>query len=270
MDIENLPIYPVVDLGSLDDPARPVVSLDWQTDACHRTPGHSHCRAQIIYPLSGVYRVNADGGSFVVPSGQAVWIPPDVFHETYTSAAAHALMLFVDYSLARLLAGQCMVVEVDPFLAQLFIRAVRYGNDYASGCREARLVQVILDELETLSMTPLKVPLARDKRLRRLMDYLLESPADDRGLEELSAECGASGRTLARLFRTEAGMTFVEWRNRLRLQAAIERLGEGQSVTAVAHDLGYQSASAFIAMFRREMGASPGRYLREQVLRSAS
>jgi AraC-like DNA-binding protein len=30
----------------------------------------------------------------------------------------------------------------------------------------------------------------------------------------------------------------------------------------VAYDLGYESPSAFVAMFRRELGAPPGRYLR--------
>jgi AraC-like DNA-binding protein len=32
-------------------------------------------------------------------------------------------------------------------------------------------------------------------------------------------------------------------------------------VTAVAFDIGYESPSAFIAMFRRALGATPGQYL---------
>jgi AraC-like DNA-binding protein len=38
-------------------------------------------------------------------------------------------------------------------------------------------------------------------------------------------------------------------------------LTEGRAVTSVALDLGYYSPSAFIAMFRRALGASPIRYL---------
>ena len=34
-------------------------------------------------------------------------------------------------------------------------------------------------------------------------------------------------------------------------------------MTAVAFDLGYQSPSAFIAMFRRSLGDTPGRYLKQ-------
>jgi AraC-like DNA-binding protein len=45
------------------------------------------------------------------------------------------------------------------------------------------------------------------------------------------------------------------------LVTAVARLAEGQAVTTVAYDLGYESPSAFIAMFRRNLGHTPGRYL---------
>ena len=43
---------------------------------------------------------------------------------------------------------------------------------------------------------------------------------------------------------------------------ALELLAEGQKVTAVAADVGYESPSAFIAMFRRELGGTPRTYFR--------
>ena len=42
---------------------------------------------------------------------------------------------------------------------------------------------------------------------------------------------------------------------------AIVRLNAGQTVTSVALDAGYESPSAFIEMFRRTMGTTPGQYL---------
>ena len=264
MNIENLPNLEAVDYGMVRDPNRPVLTLDWRAEGPHRVPGHSHPRAQIIYQCSGVYRVQTPSGSFVVPQKQAIWIPPDLYHETYTNDSAHALMLFVDGSLATNLARECMVVDVNPFLAQLFLRAVEYGNHYDTSGREARLVQVILDELALLAPSPLHLPLPRDKRLSRLIDRLIAAPALDTTLTELAPDMGASGRTLARLFRRETGLTYIEWRNKLRLLEAIDQLGQGRPVTQVALDMGYHSVSAFIAMFRREMGISPARYIREK------
>ena len=71
---------------------------------------------------------------------------------------------------------------------------------------------------------------------------------------------GASGRTLARLFLRETGMTFGQWRQQARLLEASRRMAVGQSVLTVALDLGYESSSAFIVMFRRALGTTPGRY----------
>lgn len=55
-------------------------------------------------------------------------------------------------------------------------------------------------------------------------------------------------------------MTFHEWRTQLRLLEAVDRLSQGQQVTDIATELGYKSPSAFIAMFRRSLGVSPGHY----------
>ena len=260
MDVENLPSLAAVDFGSLQDPRTPVLSLDWSAKGPHRVGGHSHPRAQIIYQTSGVYRVTTELGSWVVPPNQAIWIPSDIYHEAFTNGSATALMLFVDRSYTDSLPQDCMVVGVSRLLAELLIRAVQYGNHYPDSGKEARLVEVMLDEFRSLEPAPLRLPLARDKRLRRLMNLLLEKPADERDLDELGALCGASGRTLARLFRKETGLTFAEWRKQLRLLEAIDLLGQGHPVTKVAFDLGYQSASAFIAMFRRSQGVCPGQY----------
>jgi AraC-like DNA-binding protein len=58
-------------------------------------------------------------------------------------------------------------------------------------------------------------------------------------------------------------MTFGEWRQRRVLVAALERLADGSPVTGVALDLGYESPSAFIAMFKRVLGETPSRYVRK-------
>ena len=41
-----------------------------------------------------------------------------------------------------------------------------------------------------------------------------------------------------------------------------DRAGPRSKVTGVALDLGYDGPGAFIAMFKRGLGATPGRYFR--------
>jgi AraC-like DNA-binding protein len=55
-------------------------------------------------------------------------------------------------------------------------------------------------------------------------------------------------------------MSFGVWRQQLRLLRAPESLAANEPVTEVALALGYESPSAFIAMFRRCLGKTPGRY----------
>ncbi|MEO7094480.1 MAG: AraC family transcriptional regulator, partial [Polyangiales bacterium] len=91
-------------------------------------------------------------------------------------------------------------------------------------------------------------------------EWLRAHPADCGAMRALTRRAGASRRTLERLFAEEVDMSFGRWRQRLRLLHALRSLAAGESVTASALEVGYASTSAFIAMFRRELGTTPSRY----------
>jgi AraC-like DNA-binding protein len=55
-------------------------------------------------------------------------------------------------------------------------------------------------------------------------------------------------------------MSFGRWRQQARLLHALRLLAVGESVTAVALEAGYESTSAFISMFKKTFGTTPGRY----------
>jgi AraC-like DNA-binding protein len=76
----------------------------------------------------------------------------------------------------------------------------------------------------------------------------------------LARRAGASGRTLARLFRTEFGMTYPQWRTSTRVFHAMIHLSEGATVTETAHRCGWSTTSAFVDTFARTMGQTPGTY----------
>ena len=100
----------------------------------------------------------------------------------------------------------------------------------------------------------------RDERAVRIADALAAEPADDRGLAEWGRYAGASARTLTRIFATETGLGFSQWRSRLRLRASLAHLAAGESVSATATRVGFASASAFIAAFNQLTGTTPGAY----------
>jgi AraC-like DNA-binding protein len=148
------------------------------------------------------------------------------------------------------------VLAVGPLLRELI---VAYTGAPEDGSPErARLRAVLLDQLRASPQRPLHLPAPSSPVLGALCEALRADPADGRTLAELGREVGASARTLSRLFRAELGMTFPQWRTQLRLQHALVLLAEGQPVTAVAHRCGWSSASAFIEVFRRAFGHTPG------------
>jgi AraC-like DNA-binding protein len=116
----------------------------------------------------------------------------------------------------------------------------------------------LLDQLRSSPQQPLHVPCPTAPLLAAVCDMLHADPGDSRTLAELGRVVGASERNLSRLFRQDLGMTFPQWRTQLRLHRALVLLAERTPVTTVAHQCGWSSASAFIDVFRRSFGHTPG------------
>ncbi len=261
MSIAKLPIARPVDHGQLVDPQRPIVTMSYRLGPA-RTPMHRHPRAHLFYCTLGVFRLVRNEAMWMVPATQAIWIPSEFEHSVVASQPIALLSLFVDASATVALPRSCLVVDVSPLLRELILAAIDAGNDYPAEGAAARLMGVLLDRLRTMQPAPLNLPMPQDKRLQPIAQALLANPADDRDLEDWARCAGASVRTLERLFAGETGLGFAAWRRQLRLLGALERLGAGDSVTRVALDFGYQSPSAFIAMFRRTLGVPPSHYFR--------
>lgn len=241
--------------------ARPIVTLAKNDKTASHYPWHSHFRAQLAYATEGIMRVSTTEGRWLVVPQQAVWIPPGVAHQVDTKGPTATRFLYVHPTACAGLPENCSVLGISGLLRELILRVVSFGNDAPLTAAQSRLIAIVPDELRALPPEPLYLPLPQDARLRAITDTLANEPADNRGLTAWAGAAGASESTLARLFIKETNMTFGAWRQRLRLVTAVGRLAEGQSVTVVAYDLGYESPSAFIAMFKRNLGQTPGRYL---------
>jgi AraC-like DNA-binding protein len=262
MNVDKLTKLPPVEIGYRIEPALPIIPLAMQVNQAGCAAPHVHPRGQLIFASSGVMRVVCGRDVWVVPHSQAVWVPPEIEHEVYFPGEVSLRNLFIDPSASAELPEVCTILKISPLLRELILKAVLIGDNYLSGSPAYRIMMVLLDELRQSEPTELHLPMGHDERLLRVMEALLKDPGNKRELNELALFAGASSRTLSRLFVRETGLTFGAWRKRLLLQEAVDRLGKGQNVTRVAFDLGYQSLSAFIEMFRQSLGVSPKQYLR--------
>lgn len=218
---------------------------------------HQHREAQLLYAVCGMMRVVTAQGAWIIPPTRAVWIPPRVEHEIFMSGEVRMRSLFIDAELSPANLQQCCVLAVTPLLRELIVRAVQ-GPQYAEN---PLIQQLMLQELASLENLALHIPMPDDRRLQSICLALLQKPDHLNTLEDWAQQVGASSRTLARLFQQQLKMTFNDWRQQLRLMEALPRLLAGESVQSVAQDLGYGSARAFSAMFRRLLGENPRQYL---------
>lgn len=233
----------------------------------HYSPGpgawHQHKRAQLIHASQGVIHVHTEQGHWVVPPHRALWMPPGTPHSVGSTWGYGLQTLYLDSRL-RVWPRRPAVIEVPPLMAALLKEAARYGVDYPARGPEARLMQVLLDQIPTALLQGeqprMHLPEPADARLRRITAVLHADPADPRDLETLAGLSGLSLRSATRGFLRETGMTPGDWRTQRRLLAAVELLAKGHSVTRVALEVGYSDTSSFIAVFRRAMGMTPARW----------
>ena len=243
-----------------EDVPRPIVTRPNDYLAGRRTGLHWHVRAQLLYASQGVMTVSTTKGNWVVVPQRAVWIPATERHDLQTRGPVSIRSLFIHPHAAIGLPIECCVVNVSPLLRELITAACALPKRYELGGREEHIMTLILDEIRAVSVAPLHLPEPRDPRLIQISTAIRAHPADDRTLDAWGRTVGASSRTLARLFLAETGLSFRQWQQQARLLESLVRLADGQAVTSVAAEVGYESTSAFIAMFRRVLGTTPKQY----------
>ncbi|MFJ1583625.1 AraC family transcriptional regulator [Streptomyces sp. NPDC088197] len=219
---------------------------------------HRHDDHQIVYAGRGVLAITTSAGSWVAPATRAIWVPAGTVraHQAHGELELHLVGLPENENPLGL--DTPTVLAVAPLLRELLLAHTRTPDDGSP--ERARLRAVLLDELRASPQQPLHLPWPAAPQLRSLCAILRADPADDRTLTALGRQVGASDRTLSRLFKSDLGMTFPQWRTQLRLHHALVLLAENTPVTAVAHRCGWSSASAFIDVFRRTFGHTPGAY----------
>ncbi len=239
---------------------RPItlLSFDLPKGANFSSHQHQHAWGQFFYAISGVMFIYTKSGSFIVPPNHAVWIPGGIEHGVEAPGGAEVRSLLFHHEQTESLSPVCCVLEVSPLLRELILEANSLPEDYDWHDKGRRLMQVIHDKIGEIQTVPLHLPMPRDKKLQEIAGKLLLNPADSRSINEWGAEVGASGRTLSRLYLKEVGMPFGNWRQLFRIQVALQTLARGESVTTAAYDVGYNSVSTFITMFRKQMGYTPG------------
>lgn len=96
--------------------------------------------------------------------------------------------------------------------------------------------------------------------VQRVLDALAEQPKVS--AQRLARDLGISSGHLARLFRTEMGISLVEYRNRLRIERFLSLADRsGVNLLDAALEAGFGSYAQFHRVFRKLVGTTPREYV---------
>lgn len=224
---------------------------------------HQHRQGQLILALHGAVTCTAQSGVWIVPPDCGLWVPGGVPHSNRVTSNARLTYLFVEPG-AAMLPAECCTLSVSPMLREMIHRIADLSESDARDAHVDRLVRVMLDELALMPRERLELPVSDHPKIALIAAALLANPSDRRTLGQWAEHVAVSERSLKRLMVLETGLSFGRWRRQLHLVIALRELAGGATVQQVAGDLGYESTTAFIVMFKKALGTTPSRYFADR------
>jgi AraC-like DNA-binding protein len=240
----------------------PIVALPSEYPDGYTVPEHSHSRSQLLHALTGVVLVRTQYGRWMVPPDHAMWIPAGIRHEVDMLGNVSMRSVYVAPDAIEGLPERLRVVGVSDLMRSLIVEAVGLPDEARLSTRGDLLLTLLLHEIPEMPERPLGLPFPADPRIAALCRRFVAAPSPHATIDEWAEAVGMSRRTFTRSFQRQTGLSLSTWRQQALLFAALPRLADGEPVTRVALDLGYDSVPAFTTMFKRMLGTAPRGYMR--------
>jgi AraC-like DNA-binding protein len=121
------------------------------------------------------------------------------------------------------------------------------------------LLQIFAEQLSFFAnQIVMKLDEREPYRVRLARAFISNHQADNINLADVARASHVSTFHLCKIFKRATGLTFIEYRNRLRIESAKELLlNPNLNVSEVAYSVGFQSLTQFNRLFRRVVGRAP-------------
>lgn len=182
-------------------------------------------------------------------------------------------------TLPRLLhVRRAAVREGDPLVPLIQLTLAETGRQRVGGeairlrLSELIFVEVVRRHLETLPAGHTGwLSGLRDPAIGRALALLHERPARCWTLGELAERAGASRAVLAQRFARLVGCPPMHYLTLWRMQVAARLIADkAMKITAVAHEVGYDSEAAFSRAFKKATGMTPAAWRDHQIGKAAA
>lgn len=223
---------------------------------------HSHPWGQFNYVSRGVLNFRTDGRNMLSPPQYAIWIPPHFEHASWSKGVATFRSAYISAEISRRLPDRPCALSISLILKAILDEFARTDVKEPQTPQQKRLAAVAIDQILAAERTQNYLPFAGSDLLKSVLDQARDNLFRQQTTAQVARQFNLTPRTLERKCKAELGVSFGEWRRRLRFTMALEALNSGRTIQQVSYDMGYKSSSAFIAMFRRLSGQTPDQYRR--------
>ena len=236
-------------------------SVGWEIE----TPWHYHDVHQLLYAFDGAIEIEGRRGRYKVPHQYAVWISAGAVHRTSIHKVGSG-SIFMRADMVQATYDAPRVIAAPALLREMVMYAMRWPLDRCEDATSAAYFHCFARLCEDWIAEEVKLvlPSSTDPRISAIMTHTL-ARITNVTLGDVCRHAGMSERTLRRQFRKATGMTWEEYRLRLRAWVALDALDSTtSSIGAIAAGVGYEDQAAFARAFRSVVGISPREYRRRQ------
>jgi AraC-like DNA-binding protein len=226
-----------------------------------RVNNQQSTHGRFIFIQRGVIAIITEQGRHLVPPEQAIWLPHSIGYQIVAATSAEIICYSLHQATRYDLSNKTTVLAVDDFLKKMINESITEQVMSFGEPAFYHLSHLLLNRLKLAIPLSLFLPALKDERLMAITSRQQKFPALKTDLNAWGKFVHASPRTLSRLFKNETGMTYSQWKQIMLIHIAIIQLSLGQSITVIAKNLGYESSSAFIYMFKKHMHVTPSHYL---------
>ena len=223
---------------------------------------HSHAWVQLLYAKEGALFLYLDRSKerMLVSPQQGVLIPAGVKHSVGTLSNVELVSLYMPSEVFDFCSVKAQLVEINSFLKSLLIEMERTPTSNDEGGQKL-LVDLVFHRLKSAKRLFTSAPMPHDRRVLQCISSVGIKSICSMDKREFALLSNVSESTLSRIIRVDTNLSYRQWKTQLVVHVAIDEMLNGKSVSGISSELGYDSPSSFIHMFKMMTGRSPARFI---------
>lgn len=226
---------------------------------------HSHDVGQLSVPKNGIIYLKVGQHIYIVPPHMAIFIPkhtPHAVHKTNDLTIIENIYFPEKYF--PFLPPKVKTYYLSELARALISRLCQIPKESQKNEKTTRLLNVLFDELNEINPhSTYEIILPHSESLLMIFDYMMHISDELPSLEGCAQLIHCSPRTLQRRLKQELNLSFILWRQQIIFAKALSLLAIHKKTSIVAYKVGFNSESAFIAMFKKLSGQKlPSEYIR--------